>query len=291
MNAAITSARRFGWSSETKVLASGIGLDPCVGDRLRQALRVGELEEAVLGRPGEQGRPVELAESLGGLQRVALVQSGGDLGRVAPDPGVTLRGLHPAVDQLGRDLGLREWRERRPAKRRQAERQRHHGHRARQLGQGRHQLEGRGREVLVRVAVGQHQPADSLRAPRREHLRDRPAAVVANDRHAVQLHRLEEVGDHVRDPRGREVGIGVHRHAMGAHRPVREDAAVRGREVLGGLAPQPSVDQVAVHEDDRLALAQLSVADHALRKADLLHRAARLGHLSLPGSRFHTVST
>ena len=173
------SARRCGWSSEHERLGVGDRLDPCVGDRLREALRVGELEEAVLGSPGEQGRSVELAKALRGLQRVALVQPGGELGRVAPHPGVSLRGLHPAVDQLGGDLGLRERRERRAANRAQAERQRHHGHRARQLRQGRHQLEGRGREVLVRVAVGEHQPADSLRAPRREHLRDRPAAVVA----------------------------------------------------------------------------------------------------------------
>jgi len=57
----------------------------------------------------------------------------------------------------------------------------------------------RRQEVLQAIAVRQHEPTDALGALARENLGDRAAGVVGDDRHVLELERLEEVGDQVRD--------------------------------------------------------------------------------------------
>ena len=63
-----------------------------------------------------------------------------------------------------------------------------------------------------------------------------------------------------------EVGVGVHRDLVGGDRPVGGDAAEAVREAVDDAVPEPPVDQVAVDEDDWLALARFAVADPARRE-------------------------
>ena len=174
----------------------------------RQPFRVLDREELVARRPGEQERQLGAAQLLGRLQRVALVHPGRDLLGVVLDAGVVQPRRHPGGDQLVRDLGLGERLEGGAGEGADAERRREHGHAARQLGQRRHRLEDPRREVLVGVAVGQHEAADPLWVAGDENLRHRPAGVVADDRHVLELERGEEAVD--RSPRCRE-GRGRHR--------------------------------------------------------------------------------
>ena len=62
-------------------------------------------------------------------------------------------------------------------------------------------LRGR-RELLERVAGGQHEPADPLRVVADQPLGDRAAGVVGDDRDVVELERVEQVGDDPRAGRG-----------------------------------------------------------------------------------------
>ena len=75
-NPAISSASRSGWSSDENVRASSIHSRraPAARSRARR-LGVLGLEEAVLARPGDQRRLVELVQAVGRLVRVALVQA------------------------------------------------------------------------------------------------------------------------------------------------------------------------------------------------------------------------
>ena len=63
-NPAISSARRCGWSSGTKVLASGIWTIRALPASLGQPLGVADREEAVSRRPGEQDRQLGAAQLL-----------------------------------------------------------------------------------------------------------------------------------------------------------------------------------------------------------------------------------
>ena len=119
------------------------------------------------------------------------------------------------------------------------------------------------------VAVGQHEAADPLRMAGDEHLGHGPAAVVADDRHVLEVHRLQEIGDRRGDPVGGEVGVGLHRHRLRADRPVGRQAAAAIGEAVDDAVPEPAVDEVAVDEDDRFALARLAVADAAVGEVDL----------------------
>src|SRR5215208_3259089 len=70
-------------------------LQCCALDRLRQPLREGELEEAVLDGPGEHRRAIEGAELLGGLEGVLRVDPAQDLRRVAPNVPIREEGVDP----------------------------------------------------------------------------------------------------------------------------------------------------------------------------------------------------
>jgi hypothetical protein len=121
----------------------------------------------------------------------------------------------------------------------------------------------------VGVAVGQDEAADPLGMAGDEHLRHRPARVVADDRHVLQVEGLEEAGDDRRDPIRRQVGIRVHRDLLRSDRPVGGDAATAVGEAVDDAAPEAPVDQVAVDEDHRFTLAGLAVADRPRGQCDL----------------------
>jgi hypothetical protein len=134
----------------------------------------------------------------------------------------------------------------------------------------------------VGVAVGEDEAADPLGVAGDQHLRHRAARVVADDRHVLEVERLEEVGDQGCDPGRGEVGVGAHRNLLGADRPVRRDAAEAIGEGVDDAVPEATVDQVAVDEDDRLACARLAIPNRARGKAQLVALVG-VGHRVLLG--------
>ena len=127
------------------------------------------------------------------------------------------------------------------------------------------------------VAVGQHEPADPLRVAGDEHLRHRAAGVVADDRHVLQVQRLEEAVDGRGDSVRSQVRIRLHRDLLGADRPVGGDAAAAIRELVDDAVPETTVDEEAMDEDNRLALAGLAVANPSRRQLDLVTLVCSLG--------------
>jgi hypothetical protein len=134
-----------------------------------------------------------------------------------------------------------------------------------------HRHELLGREDLEAVAVGQHEPPDPLAVVERDELADRAAGVVADERDVLEVQRGQEVAHQPGDARRRELGVSVHRRAVRAERQVRHDAARPALEQRSDLAPQGSVDEQAVDEDDRRALAGVAVVDGPLWERDLGH--------------------
>jgi hypothetical protein len=111
----------------------------------------------------------------------------------------------------------------------------------------------------------------------RDELADRPTGVVADERDVLEVEGSEEVADQPRDAGRRHVGVGVHRDAVRAEREVGDDAARVGLEQGRHLAPQLAVDEQAVDEDDRRALAGVAVVDGPLREGDLGHVVLAIG--------------
>jgi hypothetical protein len=107
--------------------------------------------------------------------------------------------------------------------------------------------------------------------PHGDELAQRAAGVVADQRHAVELQRVQQVGDQPRDAGRREVGVAAHRRRVRAERQIGHDAAVVGGEPLDDRLPQPPVDQQAVHEHQRRPAALIAIADRALRHRNLWH--------------------
>src|SRR4051794_40310826 len=99
-------------------------------DGVRKPLREGELEEAILDRPGEHRRAVERAQPLGSLERVLRVDALQDLGHVPPDALVRQVRVHPLSGRGTGEVALDEpaVRVRQTAERRKA----HPGHHRRQ---------------------------------------------------------------------------------------------------------------------------------------------------------------
>ncbi len=151
-------------------------------------------------------------------------------------------GLHPGGDQLGRDRVLREGLEGGPGEGADAEGGGQQRHPAGKRRDRRHRLEDAGREVVVGVAVGEDEAADPLRVAGDQDLRHRAARVVADDRHVVQVERLEEAGDRRCDPVRGEVGIRLHRDLLGADRPVGGEATAAVGESVDDAVPEATVD-------------------------------------------------
>ena len=137
-----------------------------------------------------------------------------------------------------------------------------------QASDRRHQVERERGKAIEQVAVGEHQALDAIGVVRRHDLGDRAARVVADQRRTLDPERVHERHDHLRHPRWGEVGVGIHRDPMRAHRPVAHEAAEVAREALGDPGPEPAVDEQPVDEDDRLAVAEVAVGDGSLGQRD-----------------------
>ncbi len=135
-------------------------LEPRVGQQRGEPLGVLGREEVVLLRPGDQHRPLEGAQPLRRLERVAGVEPAQQAHHVPPHPGVGQHRKHVAVLGVGLDrpLGQPAVGDRQPARRpqpqrREAARGDHRGARRRE-----DDPEEARREVVEGVARGEHQP-------------------------------------------------------------------------------------------------------------------------------------
>src|SRR4029077_5018345 len=90
----------------------------------------------------------------------------------------------------------------------------------------------------------------------------------AHEGDVLQVEPLEEARDDPREPWGREVGVRVERLRMRAERELGDDAAEAVLQQRSDLAPEPSIDEQAVPEDDGRALARLAVVDVPLWELD-----------------------
>ena len=78
------------------------------------------------------------------------------------------------------------------------------------------------REVLERVAVRQHETADPARIVGEQQLAEAPPVSLPTSVTSVEAERVEHLVDHPGHPGRRQIGVGVHRRAMAAERPVDE---------------------------------------------------------------------
>ena len=246
------------------------------GHLRRQALRELEREQLVVRRPGEQHRLAEGGQPARGVERDLVVEGDGEAAQVLEHAGLLEHRLHPPAREVV-DVAVREHpeAERRAPRGREAHRLQRRLQPAREP-RGRDQpLERARREVLVHVAVGQHERAEALRVVDRDDLAERAAGVVADQHDVVELERLEERGDDRRDAARGDVGARAHRLRMGAERPGRHDRAQPARGQLPGEdGPQVAAHQVAVDEHDRAPVARprLFVVDGSLLELDRRHR-------------------
>jgi hypothetical protein len=153
------------------------------------------------------------------------------------------------------------------------------------------QPERRRRELVERVAVGQHQSPDPGRVRVDDELAERASGVVAGQRHVGQVQRRQEVQHEPGHAARADVGVRLEGFRMSADRQVRgigPDAAFGER--AGGAIPQLAVDQDAVQEHDRRQRTARrsgdAVVDTSLGKVDRGHaRPPRGTALTLPFPR------
>ena len=88
----------------------------------------------------------------------------------------------------------------------------------------------RRRELLERVARGEHQAGDPVGVAPDQRLRDGTARVVGDDRDVVEVQGLEEVRGDPRHAGQGQIGIGFQRDRMGAPRQVWGDATMAVRQ-------------------------------------------------------------
>jgi hypothetical protein len=123
-------------------------------------------------------------------------------------------------------------------------------------------IETLGREVLVAVAVGQHEPTDTfdagMTAPERGQAQPAPG-VVPDQRHVSEIERLQERWDPSCDGAGREVGVG-RRITMRPEGPGGHDAAFPV-EPCHQLVPHRATDVDAVNEHDRSTVTMRAVTN------------------------------
>ena len=251
-------------------------------------------EERVGLSPQDPHRAGELAEPAGGVEQDARVDAPRELGEVAAD-GLAGQRLDPVEGQPGVEAVAAE----QPVGERAVPHQfpAESGDQARDqpgMAQGiEERREGPGREGVERVAVRQHRGADPAGVRAEHDLADRPAGVVAHERHVGEAERLDEVEQERGDSLRREVGAGVHRLLMRPKRERRRIAAdAFGGQAFGDGAPELAVDENPVHEHDRRAGTRFgpggAIGELALRQ---------VGHWEVCGSVIcchgikHTVST
>ena len=213
---AISSATRAGLSSGEKVSESSIHSSRAFGSSRARPSACRGREQLVLARPGDQSRPVELAEPVRGLVGVAGVEAAHDLLHVAVDPRQRERRQHVRVLGLAVDRPLGHPAEGDRQAAREPEAQRHQGRLHRPGDPDRHLQEGerRRREVVAVVARGEHEPPDALWTVGDHDLADGSAGVIADERHVLEPERLDRVRDEVGRPHRSEVCALRHRQLV-----------------------------------------------------------------------------
>ena len=250
----ISAATRSGASSGTNVLAPGTSTIVAFGNaaasrwawsRVKNGSAVPHTRRT--GPSNRCSRPPTATRSLG-------VDGPGDPAHVTADGPAAQRcgpgGGHVRVEAAGErpepELAVADAGRAHPLRR--------HGDR-RRMAQQRHEAAQRWRrEVLEGVAVRQHQPPDPRRIGVEDVLADGAAGVVADQRHVVQLERLDEGDDLSSDAAWRLVGVRVDGGAVRSEREVGgERADAMGGQRIGRRRPQRAVDQHAVDEHHRRA--------------------------------------
>ena len=150
-------------------------------------------------------------------------------------------------------------------------------------------LQGRGRELLEGVAVGEHEAADPRGVGVQQELADRPAGVVADERDVVQVEGLEEADDLPSDAAWRLIGALADRQPVGAEREIGGDRAdAPGGQGVGHGGPQRGADEHAVDEDngrgDGVVGSGGAVVDRTVWQRDRRH-----GRLLGPAHNLHTA--
>ena len=234
------------------------------------------VEELVVARPGDQHRPVERAQLLDRLHRVAPVRSAHEPGEVGARLGAGQRREHVRVARPLVELRVHQpaERHRRLAQRADPKRSEQ---RARKRGIARGPQEDgeeARRKLVVGVARREDEAAHQVRVPRDHDLGEAAARVVPDERRPLDAERTDRLGDQVREPGGGEVRL-RHRELVRAERHVERDAAEVGREERHDLAPEVRVHQGAVDEDDRLAAAGREGAHPPAARLDLRRLAQR----------------
>ena len=226
-------------------------------------------EGAVVCAPGDQEGQLGRSQARGRRVRHLRPEAEQDLAKIPPDGAARGQRLAPAID-LVRIEFVRE--------RAEHERQWPEGpdpqdppqwpDRTRDVPDQVEVPEAPGREVVVHVAVRQHDATESFRRIRRHDLRDRAAGVVADERHVVQIECLHDVDDGARQARGREVGLGAGRQAMSAHRQGRQHAAETTREQRRHPIPVGRLGEHEMQEDERRPLTDVPHLDLAEVRLD-----------------------
>ena len=125
-------------------------------------------------------------------------------------------------------------------------------HRRRELAGEHERRAGQpGREVVERIAGGEHDPSHAGGAVAHEQLDERPAGVVADEGDVMQVEAVKELGDQPGYPGQRQVSVGVHRAAMRPERQRRCHAPVVGGQVSDRPVPQRGVHYQPVQEHNR----------------------------------------
>jgi hypothetical protein len=102
------------------------------------------------------------------------------------------------------------------------------------------------------------------------------AGVVADQGRPAQVEALDRGGDQAGDSLRGEVGVGVHRRAVGAERQVEDEAAEVSVKDLDDLAPEVGVCEPAVAEEEGGTLAALEVVEGAAGKIERVRLAEQL---------------
>ena len=239
-------------------------LEPRVRDQRGEPLGVLTREELVIRRPRDQRRLVPGRELRRCVERVDGVEPAEHAADVAADIAACQHGqdvgvLGVRVDRLVREPAERD---REPAQRAEAEPAERHRDHAGHLRRRQRDPEQARREVVERVAGGEHERADPVGPGRGRDLGERAGGVVADQDHVAEVERLERVGDHAGERGRAQVGALRHRFDVRAEREVERHAR-EALEARDDLPPQVRVHEHAVREHDHWSLARHVRADPA----------------------------
>jgi hypothetical protein len=137
-------------------------------------------------------------------------------------------------------------------------------------GEGHHLAGQAGWEVVERLAGQDHLPGDSGVPPvGSQEQRAAPVGVHQGD--GVEVECVQEVRDQMHLPGQREVGVRLHRLAMGAKREDGTQVGESRRKQRQHAVPHGVVHQQSVQQDHRWPGAGLLVLDDTSRHLDIPH--------------------